>query len=411
MKEKNTPMRTVPQRTENPKLPQELDDQGDTLPDVAPEQGKHAMNSEGTVIDHLTVEEPEGFDADSGTLSAYPIDDLMIRSDHRTIYDVNRRINSERFVMNPDFQREFVWNRNKQSRLIESVLMRIPLPVFYLAEDSTGRMVVVDGLQRLTTFNRYCKDEFGLSLENRNELDGKKFSELEPILQNRIEDFNLTLYIIANGVPERARMDIFERVNGGEPLTRQQMRNCLYMGPATKFLKEEADKPGFLEATGYSLNKGKMRDREFVNRFCAFKILGFENYQGDMDEFLAKSLKKMNQMEENQLEKMKIEFRQGLKNNLNLFGPHAFRKHSSSQDRRNVINASLWDVMSTTLSRYTTDDIELNADKLRLAVFKLFDDADFYDAITSGTNNTAKVQTRFERARELEEKILNANSN
>ena len=369
------------------------------------------MNSEDAVIDHLTIEEPEGFDADSGTLSAYPIDDLTIRSDHRTIYDVNRRIDSQSFLMNSEFQRDFVWNRSKQSRLIESVLMRIPLPVFYFAEDDKGRKVIVDGLQRLTTFNRYCKDEFGLSLENRNELNGKKFSELKPRLQNRIEDFTLTIYFIENGVPERTRMDIFERVNGGVPLPRQQMRNRLYMGPATKFLKEEANKSGFLEATGHSLDKGTMRDREFVNRFCAFKILGFEDYQGDMDEFLAQSLIEMNQMEENQLEQMKVEFQQGLKNNLNLFGRHAFRKHSSDQDKRNVINASLWDVMSTTLSRYAPDDIKLNADKFRLAVFTLFEDVDFNDAITIGTNSTVKVRTRFERVRELEEKILNINSN
>ena len=70
-----------------------------------------------------------------------------------------RRIKAGAFVMDPDFQRDFIWGDDKQSKLIESVLMRIPLPVFYLGEDDQGRMIVVDGLQRLSTFNRFVNNE------------------------------------------------------------------------------------------------------------------------------------------------------------------------------------------------------------------------------------------------------------
>ena len=94
-------------------------------------------------------------------------------------------------------------------------------------------------------------------------------------------------------VPEQARLDIFERVNGGVPLSRQQMRNCLFMGDATRFLKDEARTDIFRSATGRGLSAKKMRDREFVNRFCAFQILNIEKYR-DMDEFLADSLRAMN---------------------------------------------------------------------------------------------------------------------
>ena len=169
------------------------------------------------------VEQLEGLDGESASWSEYPLDDLLIRPEHRTIHDVVRRINQENYVMVPDFQRDFIWPEDKQSKLIESVIMRIPLPVFYMAEDNQGRMVVVDGLQRLSTFHRFIEDRLKLKLPGREELHGRRFSELTPKIQNRIEDCNLLFYIVDSRAPERARLDIFERVNGGIPLTRQQM--------------------------------------------------------------------------------------------------------------------------------------------------------------------------------------------
>jgi len=107
-------------------------------------------------------------------------------------------------------------------------------------------MVVVDGLQRLSTFRRFVNNELQLKLPDRKELDRKRFDDLAPKFQNRIEDCNLILYLIDTKAPEQVRLDIFERVNGGVPLSRQQMQNYLYMGPATRFLKEEASSPLFL---------------------------------------------------------------------------------------------------------------------------------------------------------------------
>ena len=247
-----------------------------------------------TVAINANPEEIEGVeDGPSGSWGDYPIDTLLIRNDQRTVHDVVRRIEQNAFVMDPDFQRDFIWDQVKQSRLIESVVMRIPLPVFYLAEDDREHLVVVDGLQRLTTFQRYINNEFSLRLKDQPELNNKKFEDLPPKLQNRIEDCNLILYVIDARVSEQARLDIFERVNGGVPLSRQQMRNCLYMGDVTRFLKNEARTKVFLNATGRSLHTKKMRDREFVNRFCAFQVLELETYR-DMDKFLADCLRNMN---------------------------------------------------------------------------------------------------------------------
>ena len=355
-------------------------------------------------------EEPEGLDPESGSWGDYPIDDLLIRHENRTVHDVTRRIDQGTYVMDPDFQRDFIWPEDKQSKLIESVIMRIPLPVFYMAEDDEGRMVVVDGLQRLSTFSRFIRDELKLILPDRIELNGKRFSELSSKLKNRVEDCNLIFYIIDTKVPERARLDIFERVNSGEPLTRQQMRNSLFMGHGTRFLKTESQTEIFRKAIGGSLNQKKMRDREFVNRFCAFQLLNLNEYRGDMDEFLANCLRRMNGMNEVELSRLSIEFRRSLTNNFMLFNRHAFRKHEPEQERRGVLNASFWDVMSTGLSRYAEDQVQACTEALRSAIYDLLNDEDFNTAITYGPNDARKVKTRFRMAREVFEEVLSARS-
>ena len=356
------------------------------------------------------LEEVEGIgrEDEDASWGDYPLDTPMIRNETRTVQDVLRRINENRFVMDPDFQREFIWDEAKQSKLIESVLLRIPLPVFYLAEDSEGRMVVVDGLQRLSTFKKYVDGNLRLKLKDHPELSGKTFKDLSPRLQNRIEDCNLTLYVIDSKVPERARLDIFERVNSGVALTRQQMRNSLYMGQATRFLKEEARKELFLDATGKSLRSSTMRDREFVNRFCAFQLLTVDKYHGEMDDFLAETLINMNALEQGNLSELSRQFQVGLENNRMVFREHAFRKHTAGQEGRSVINASLWDVMTTGLSRIESNVAAERSDNLRAAFYKLMQDGDFMAAITIGTNDTRKVQYRFKATHNMFQEVFGA---
>ena len=350
-------------------------------------------------------EEIEGLDTGAESWGDYPLDEVLIRQESRTVHDVWRRIKNGRYVMDPEFQRDFIWREDKQSRLIESVMMRIPLPVFYLAEDKEGRMVIVDGLQRLATFVRFLNGELALRLPKRPDLDGKRFADLSAKLQNRVEDANLIFYTIDSRVPERARLDIFERVNSGIPLTRQQMRNSLYQGPGTRFLKNEAATSIFRDATGGSLNWRTMRDREFVNRFCAFRIVGLAHYR-DMDGFLADGLEHMNEMPPEDLASLSTSFRKSLQNNFLLFGRHAFRKHASDQERRSVLNASLWDVLSTSLSRYEQPEVERKEHSLREGVQLLFRDEEFNRAITYGTNDLRRVRHRFEVMHGLLKEIL-----
>ena len=333
----------------------------------------------------------------------YPLDAVFVRTDSRSVQDVCRRINAGRYIMDPDFQRAFLWDKTKQSRLIESCLMRIPLPVFYVAENREGKIIVVDGLQRLTTLSRYLENEFSLSglgensfTEDEHSLSGKKFDDLPIKLQERLEDTQLTLYVLDSKAPERAKLDIFDRVNSGVPLTRQQMRNCLYTGSATEWLKEGAKSDEFLSATGRSLNRKKMRDREVINRFCAFYLFDKDKYKGDMDKFLASALDEMNNLDQSALDAMRHDFIFSMNSNFSVAGAHAFRKSFFNHGWRSVINISLFDAFSVSflkLKGFNFDDEQALA-SLKEDLMRLIDDNDFREAITAGTNDRNKVITR-----------------
>jgi hypothetical protein len=287
--------------------------------------------------------------------------------------------------------------------------MRIPLPVFYLAEAKDGRIIVVDGLQRLTTFLRYVKGMFrlkGLASSSDNALqhplEGKRYTDLPLNLQERILDTQLITYILDSKAPERARLDIFERVNSGVPLTRQQMRNALYNGAATQWLKAAADTSEFRTATGGSLDRRTMRDREAINRFCAFSLIGWKNYRGDMDGFLATTLTHMNSASDSELVALRRRFDFSMQLNRALFQDHAFRKslaHADPSARRNILNIALWDVCSVFLGELVSiKGNKQQAGRVKKAIIGLIEDQDFSTAITYSTNSTQAVSTRFAMA-------------
>jgi hypothetical protein len=362
-------------------------------------------------VDTPREEEVEGVDSNvSDGWGEYPLDAVFVRTETRTVAEVVRRIRHGRYVLDPDFQRDFVWSAQKQSKLVESSVMRIPLPVFYVAEARDGRIIVVDGLQRLTTFARFVDNELRLTgLSGREDathphiLEGKFFRDLPLNLQERVQDTQLTMYILDAKAPERARLDIFERVNSGEPLTRQQMRNALYNGPATVWLREAANSDAFRSATGQALSSKTMRDREAINRFCAFALLGWRNYTtSDMDSFLAEGLAKLAECTVSDRDRLRARFDWAMVINRSLFGDHAFRKSLASQSRhvsRSVINISLFEVCAVGMARESLAHAQLGElQKLRTAVVTLLrDDPEFVRAITYSTNSTVAVRNRFAR--------------
>lgn len=364
-----------------------------------------------------TSEDIEGIDTPSSVMGwdDYPLDAVFVRNENRTVGEVIRRVRAGRYQLDPDFQRDFVWTVAQQSRLIESCLMRIPLPVLYVAEMRNGMIAVVDGLQRITTFRRYLDNEFSLAFHETGEktfnpIDGKRFSDLPINLQERIEDTQLTLYILDAAAPERAKLDIFERVNSGVPLTRQQMRNCLYSGPATQWLSGASNNQHFLAATGNSLDRKSMRDREAINRFCAFTLRTEAGYRGDMDAFLAEALDIMQRDDARQYLDQRFQYAMYL--NSQIFGQHAFRKSLGPyvygrDGPRSVLNISLFDVLSVCLSEIPWEWAYHNVRKIQTAVAELLESYDFNFAISYSTNSNRQVLTRFRMTRDMVKRIQN----
>ncbi|MFN3501115.1 MAG: DUF262 domain-containing protein [Allorhizobium sp.] len=367
---------------------------------------QNEQDEQGAQSGILVDEEIEGYETTSGDgWGDYPLDAVFVRTEQRTVGEVVGRIQKNRYILDPDFQRDFVWPNAKQSKLIESCVMRIPLPVFYVAEAKDGRIIVVDGLQRLTTFARFLNGDLrltGLAADENSgshELDGKRFDDLPINLQERVSDTQLTMYILDAKAPERARLDIFERVNSGAVLTRQQMRNALYNGPATQWLKAAADGKPFQEATGGSLSSKTMRDREAINRFVAFATLGWNSYQsGDMDVFLAKALQHLAELSDEERASLRNRFDQAMTLSHKLFGPHAFRKslvNDSDDAPRSVINISLFEVSAVILSQIACNLTPEDEEQIRITVASLVDNDDFSRSITYSTNSTQAVRARF----------------
>jgi len=294
--------------------------------------------------------------------------------------------------------------------------MRIPLPVFYVAEAPDGRIIVVDGLQRLTTFARFLGQKLKLTglvsavNTGSHELEGKTFNQLPLNLQERVTDTQLTMYILDAKAPERARLDIFERVNSGAVLTRQQMRNALYNGPATQWLKSAAEGAPFRTAAAGSLDSKTMRDREAINRFVAFSLIGWKNYTtGDMDGFLARGLKLLAASVENERLDLRQRFDAAMTLSHRLFHQHAFRKSlasESSDATRSVINISLFEVSAVVFAHLSKTSGNNDDSTLHNILVSLVRDDAFARSITYSTNSTQAVHQRFGRLEAALEKIL-----
>ncbi len=194
-----------------------------------------------------------------------------------SIFEIKRKYERKiDFLIDPDFQRESVWEKNKQkSELIESILMGIPIQLIYFFETKEGVKEVVDGRQRITTIVDFLNNKFYLKdLKILGDLNGKRFNDLEPILQTKIEDYQLEGYVIQPPTPEKVKFDIFDRINrGGTKLNKQEIRNDLYQGNDTEILKELSSLKKLKKATGYSVKETRMKDRYIILRFSCRNIL------------------------------------------------------------------------------------------------------------------------------------------
>lgn len=380
-----------------------------------PFHDENKTNEEATTdfVNEIQVEPEDTSGEDKIT---EPFNPALIRVDTRpmTIDLLIARIEHKELNLQPSFQRKGgIWNDRTQSRLIESILIRIPLPAFYIDATNEDEWLVVDGLQRLTAIKHFMIDKtLKLSdMEFLSNLNGKISPELPRQLQRRIIETQVTVYLIEKGTPSDVKFNIFKRINtGGLPLSTQEIRHALNQGQATEILERLSNSKEFQRATNRSIRDDRMTDRECVLRFFAFTITSYTDYSSkEFDNFLNDCMSTMNRMNEEQLRSIETRFKRAMIAAYDIFGKDAFRKRYKLGVPRLPINKALFESWSVNLSQLDDEQLRLlkerNGELVQKFVY-LMQDRIFDSSVSQGTGDIKKVICRFKYIREIIEEVL-----
>jgi hypothetical protein len=339
-------------------------------------------------------------------------DKIKISTEKKTIDLIVRRIRYGEIDLAPEFQRRArVWTSQRKSQLIESLLLKIPLPVFYVAADHKDEWAVVDGLQRLTTILDFVDGKFDLDgLEYLAALTGKSFKTIDRAMQRRIEETELVINVIQPGTPDEVLMNIFKRINtGGLPLTAQEIRNALHKGPVRAYLRRLVESEDFKAATDGSVRDVRMDAQEMALRFLAFRTVGWEAYKvNDFDAFLSDAMRRLNAMSDLERDQLGNDFLRSMRAARAIFGKNAFRK--PREGARNPISKPLFETWSVNLAGYSDTEIGVLTEYGNVLTYRLgnllLHSPEFEKSITLSTGNTKNVERRFLAIEGLIQKIL-----
>lgn len=357
-----------------------------------------------------------------------------------------RRLEQRTIILNPDFQRMEVWDDEQKSRLIESLMLKIPIPMFYVSADTKSVWSVVDGLQRISTIRdfvlgkKYLENPnenkrekgYGMKLSGLefwgNKYDGKRFNDLPIFLQNRILETEFRFTVVNPGTPEEVKRNIFKRLNtGGAPLTAQEIRNALYTGASTKLLAKLAKEKAFVNATCGSIRSGRMLDHELILRYISFLVRDYSSYNRSYgsDVWLSdtmiilnarpafqapefqKRIKKgaiaiesIREMDDNDISR---HFVVAMTRATKLFGNHAFRKSLPGM-RRTPVNKSLfetWGVLLGEMSDEAFECLRRRKNAFFEAYGRLLEKKSFEIAISRDSMRSTSVAYRYEELKNL----------
>ena len=393
--------------------------------------------------------DPEANELD---INPFNPEDISIVTNQMAMDGLVRRFLQGSIVLNPDFQRNEVWDMKKRSQLIESLMLKIPLPMFYVQSDEDGILTVVDGLQRLSTIRDFVlgedylnfkkddgtrREEFrGMGfklewLEFWSEYEGKQFYQLPPKLQNRILEAQVQVTVIHPTTPEVVRRNIFKRINtGGIQLNSQEIRNAIYAGPATNLLNELSNIDSFNKVMGNSVNRLRMQDKELILRFLSFLIRDYKEYTRTVtaDMWLGDTMIILNAMQDlsqidyrrlsnwRSKEPIKVRtmtkdrilqyFDKAMKRNYEIFGEHAFRKSFAGQTK-SPINRSLFETWAFIMGRYTDEEFVRLCENRRAFMqeyARVLNNPDFELAISRHAMNHPDLRRRFQTLIDLTDK-------
>ncbi|UZE07279.1 DUF262 domain-containing protein [Pseudomonas corrugata] len=327
-------------------------------------------------------------DQSGKTLNLYPID--------YPFETISQRIRAKppKLKLDPDFQRKYKWDKEgweRASRFIESCLMRIPLPACYFAENADGSHLVIDGVQRLTTIEKFFNDEFALEgMSAFKELEGKKFSQLGS-LAAELEATTIRCIVLRKENPERLIQEIFSRLNqGAVKLSDQEIRHAIYSGPLNDLLRE-LSKIKLIAEFGNS-KKDSREGEELVLRFFALKE-DLKGYEGSLSKFLDSYMLANSQLDEKAITKLQENFEATLDACQKIFGATAFMDTTKNRPRQSIVH---YDLLMNSFASVAKTKLTAKKTKIAEAFKQLCLDPAFQATLSGGIQKSSSILKRRE---------------
>lgn len=309
-------------------------------------------------------------------------------------------------IPQPDYQRDYIMDEKKASKLIESVLLQIPIPTVYLCEENDGTLSIIDGQQRLTSFVKFLKNEFELkNLEEYTEFNGKKFADLDKTIQRTIKNTSIHSIVIKKESQE-LKYEIFSRLNqGSTSLKPQELRNCIYRGNFNNMLENIARSNKTLEYLIGTENKRK-NYQETILRYFALK--NFQEYSSSISRTLNLFMEKHQNDCEDKIEQYKKDFNSKIDIIKQVLGEDAFFGYDRTKGKMmNKFSGSTYDSIIIGFSMFNNHDIMSHSDDIRKSIKNMkMNDPEYQDYTYAATGSKSRVIGRIMKVYELLTQII-----
>lgn len=329
---------------------------------------------------------------------------LRTQAYDKSINDIIGMIENGDIILDPEYQRNYVWDNKKASLLVESILLNVPIPVVYVAEDIDSRWNVVDGLQRLFSLKRFFLDEFKLrGLEVLSELNGLQYSALNPKAARILRNGILRIILIFKESHPEIKYEIFMRLNRGAiKLKEEELRNCLYRGSLNSLLKKLKTNALFLKILGLKKPHKRMDDEELILRFLMISenydptVGEVTGYTGKIKSSLNKFMETRRNPDETTLVSYERRFSSTIEKVYSVFGENAFRKVNSDGSFENRPNRAIMDFIMVSFDTRVADLLLQKKDSIVGLLQTLpANDTNFESSITISTSDKRQLEYRL----------------
>ena len=347
-----------------------------------------------STIEDMRVDDDELEGADEGDLGeVIKTETVSIEKNDRSLSEFYRWYEEGSLILNTEWQRQYVWDKRRASRLIESFLINLPVPVIYLAQNNDGYYEVIDGLQRLTSVFDFFGNKYALrGLEIKKGLNGCEFQNLDNILQRKLKNSTLRTFELSQETPKDLMFLIFERLNtGGISLNEMEIRNCLYRGQLNDLIKELAQIEEFKRCVNQKNIHRRMKDRALILRFLAFYQMTYTKARRGLKAFFNEFCETYKDATEKKLDEFRDRFKKAIKAAFSIFSTDGFRLSSGRS-----VNASVFQVVCVSFTEYDLGALTRSADAIRDEYNDLITTDDHWrDCVGRSTGDFERISYAF----------------